>query len=331
MPTPASRPVRVAILAFDGCMTSAVTGLLDTLQIANRWIASGTQGPREAFLACVLGATATVTGSAGFLVPCEPLAAMRPIDVAIVPPIFGDIAETLRENRAMVSWLARRAGEGSTVASVCTGAFFLAEAGLLAGRRATTNPMFADAFRRAHPSTALLLDRRLVDDGRVLSAGSTTAFLDLAVYLVDRFAGHEVAVATAKALAIDKNHRSQLPYFLHFAEKGHGDAAVLALQTWLEEDFARPIGARQMARRVAVSQRSLNRRFLTATGLTPIDYLHGVRIEAAKRLLETSDLTVAEITSRVGYQDPRSFSRLFRTSVGLSPAGYRERFGAASA
>ena len=320
-------PISVAILAFDGCMTSAVTGLVDAFQIANRWLAAGPAGSRDGFATCVLGANATVTGSAGFLLRSEPLDATRRIDVAIVPPIMGDIAETVAANRAVVSRLVRCAEEGALVASVCAGAFFLAEAGLLSGRRATTNPLFAPAFHRAYPDTTLLLERRLVDDGRVLSAGSTTAFLDLAIYVVDRFAGHEIALATAKALSVDKNHGSQLPYFLHFAERGHGDAAVLGLQSWMEEHFAEPISAEQLARRAAMSQRSLSRRFVTATGLTPTDYLHRLRIEAAKRLLETSSLNVQEITARVGYQDSRSFSRLFRAGAGLSPRDYRDRFG----
>jgi transcriptional regulator GlxA family with amidase domain len=313
-------PVRVAIVAFDGCMTTAVAGVLDALAIANH------NAGRLVFDAGVVAARDTVAGSGGFAIPAAPLddAAW---DVAIVPPILGPLEETLAANAPIAGWLARRAADGAIVASVCAGAFFLARAGLLAGRRATTNPMFADLFRRAHPDTQLEPERRLVDEGRVLSAGSTTAFLDLAVYLVDRFAGHDVAVATAKMLSVDKNARSQLPYFLHFARRDHGDAAVLALQSWLEDHFTETPSGEDLARRGGMSQRSLNRRFLTATGMTPTTYLHHVRIEAAKRLLETTALTVDEITARVGYEDARSFSRLFQRLAGLPPRDYRARFG----
>lgn len=330
MAFPPAAPVRVAILAFDGCMTSAVTGILDVLQIANQWAAQSPSGPASGFTTCVLSTCSTVTGSAGFAIPAEPLDATRPIDIAVVPPIFGPVAATLAANPTIVAWLQRRSQQGAIVASVCAGAFFLAAAGLLAGRRATTNPLFAAAFQRQYPDTTLLLDRRIVDEGRVLSAGSTSAFLDLAVYLVDRFAGHAIAMATAKSLSIDKNHRSQLPYFLWFAARDHGDPAVLALQTWMEEHFASPITAAQLARKSAMSQRSLNRRFLSATTLTPTEYLHRLRVEAAKRFLETSDLNIDEITERVGYADSRSFSRLFRTGAGVSPREYRTRFGAAT-
>ena len=310
--------IRVAIVVFDGCMTSAVTGLLDALQIANLWGA--------AFIATTIGAGGAVTGSSGFSIPTSPLDD-APYDIAIVPPIMAPIPDTLAAGAAIVAWLRRRATTDTVIASVCAGAFFLAEAGLLAGRRATTNPMFADAFRRRFGDVELACNERLVDEGRVLCAGSTTAFLDLAVYLIDRFVGHAIAVATAKSLCIDMVHRSQQPFFLYVAPKDHGDAGVLELQTWLEGHYSGPIEAAQLARQGAMSQRTLNRRFRSATGLSPIEYLHRLRIEGAKRLLETSALSVDEITARVGYADARSFSRLFRTSAGLTPREYRTRFG----
>jgi len=249
----------------------------------------------------------------------------RHLDVAIVPPIAGAIPETLRANADIVGWLKRpRSG---LVASVCTGAFFLAEAGLLHGRRATTNPIYADALRAAYRDVEVVPEERLTDEGRVLCAGSTTAFLDLAIYLIDRFAGHEAAVFTAKSLCMDKNHRSQLPYFQYVAPKDHGDDAVLGLQAWMETHFDAPLAMTELACRGAMSLRTFGRRFRAATGMSPIDYMHRVRTEAAKRLLETSSLSVDEITSRVGYEDARSFSRLFQTLVGVYPREYRTRFG----
>jgi transcriptional regulator GlxA family with amidase domain len=160
-----------------------------------------------------------------------------------------------------------------------------------------------------------------------VTAGTTTSFLDLAIHMVDRFAGHDVAAGTAKALSVDKNRGSQLPYHLPFAEKDHGDSAVLALQQWLEDRFAAPLTAEAMARKAAMSQRSLNRRFLAATRLTPRAYLARLRIEAAKHMLETTDRSVQEVTAAIGYEDTRSFARSFRAAVGMAPASYRRRFG----
>jgi transcriptional regulator GlxA family with amidase domain len=321
-----SYPMTVAVIAFDGCMTSAVTGLLDALHIANLWALTLNVSQVNPFVTSIVApSTRTVRGSGGFTIPTSPLAdAPRP-DVAVVPPIMAPIQETLSANQEIVEWL--RSPHGALVASVCAGAFFLAEAGLLAGRRATTNPAFARLFRQSYADVELVPEERLVDSGEVLCAGSTTAFLDLGVYLIDRLVGHEVAVLTAKTLCIDKNHRSQLPYFLYVAPKDHGDAAVLAQQTWLEAHYGEPLDIDALAQRGAMSQRSLNRRFRIATGMTPGEYLHRIRVEAAKRLLETSDLSVDQITSQVGYRDARSFSRLFRSFSGLTPTEYRIRFG----
>jgi transcriptional regulator GlxA family with amidase domain len=331
------KQIRVGILAFDGCMSSAVVGMLDAFHLANRWSAGSSPLPAAArasaahsgarFETRILGASKLIAGSSGITLPTQPLDHRAQLHVAIVPPMVEAVEATLAANAALIAWLVRHAARGGTTASVCAGAFFLARAGLLAGRRATTNPLFAPAFQRAHPDTTLLLERRVVDDGRVLTAGSTTAFLDLAIHLIDRYAGPETAVSTAKALSIDKNSRSQLPYFLPFADKSHEDTIVSALQVWLEDHLTEPLSADAMARRAAMSQRSLNRRFRSATGLAPLAYLHRLRVEAAKRHLETSDLNVQEITARVGYQDARSFSRLFRANTGVSPREYRTRFG----
>jgi transcriptional regulator GlxA family with amidase domain len=157
-----------------------------------------------------------------------------------VPPIVGPIAETVAANPQIVTRLQDRA-DHEVIASVCTGAFFLAEAGLLSGGRATTNPAYAEAFRGRYADVDLVPGERLIDRGNVLCAGSTTAFLDLGIYLIDRFASHELAVLTAKSLCIDLSRRSQLPYFVYVAPKDHGDAAVLALQLWLEQHHHRAL------------------------------------------------------------------------------------------
>src|SRR5580698_3952846 len=262
-------PLRVAILAFDGCLTSVVTGVVDAFRIASDCARARGHGPADAFeVAVVTASLSPVHGSSGFAIPAAALADAARIDVAIVPPIAGPVREIVASNPAVVSWL--RGARGTVVASVCTGAFFLAEAQLLAGHRATVNPLYAEQFRRAYANVELAPEERIIDRGRVLCAGSTTAFLDLVVYLVDRFAGHEIAVMTAKTLCMDMSHRSQLPYFVFVAPKDHGDDGVLGLQTWLENNCHRPITASALAKRGGMSQRSLNRRFRTATGMAPL-------------------------------------------------------------
>lgn len=326
-PTSAT-PIRVAILAFDGCMASAVAGLLDSFEIANQWAMATNAGAGRPFAVQVLSCTSIpVQGSGGVLIPASHLRDASSPDIAIVPPIMAPLEATLRANAAMVQWLRQPQGSGRVIASVCTGAFFLAEAGLLDQRTATTNPAFAELFTQRYQRVALQPEQSLIDHGEVVCAGSTTAFLNLAIFLVGRFAGHAVAVLTAKSLCVDMNHQSQLPYFVQVAPRDHGDTAVAALQLWMEQNSGTSTTTADLADRAAMSPRNLHRRFTLATGVAPLVYLHRLRVEAAKRLLETSTLSVEQITDRVGYQDPRAFSRLFRKHSGLGPADYRARFG----
>lgn len=322
--------MKIAILTFNACMTSAVAGLVDAFGLAT--LAAQKLRPSEPtqFETIVLSTGgASITGSGGFVIqPKGDLRAAQGCDVIVVPPIMGDIAAVLSRERELVSWLERSAERTGIVCSVCTGAFLLAEAGLLHGRRATTTPVFSELFEQRFPNVALDVDQRIVDEQSIICAGTTSAFLDLAIYLIDKFAGHDIAVWTAKALSKDKNVSSQRPYFLFVGRRDHGDQGVLLLQEWMESNYTRPIAAADLVKRSTLSLRSLNRRFRAATGLSPMDYLRRLRIEAAKRLLETGDTTVEEIKDAVGYDDTRAFARLFRATVGLSPSAYRQRFHA---
>jgi transcriptional regulator GlxA family with amidase domain len=246
--------------------------------------------------------------------------------VILIPPIFNDIEQTLTQETALIAWLASRPGRSTLLASSCTGAFLLAEAGRLAGRRVTTNPAFSALFAKRYPALQLDLDARLIDDGAVICAGATTSYLYLAVHVIDRLASHDLAVATAKALSIDRNPESQRPYVLFIAPRDHGDDKVLKLQNWIEAHHDKPIGIADMVAAAGMSVRNLNRRFVAATSLSPRQYLRRVRIEAAKRLLEGRHATLDHIAGEIGYGDTRAFVRAFSEVTGLSPGQYRQRF-----
>ena len=314
---------QVAIAAVDGCMVSAVAGIEDALNIAT-FLAAGS----AAFAPLVVsvdGAPAQGFGGRRLDVAGD-LDRAAAADVLVVPPVLGDVTQALAQGAALVAFLRRRRPQ-ALVASACTGAFFLGEAGLLDGKRATTNPAMGELLAARYPRVHVDCRQRLIDEHDVISAGTTTAFLDLAIHLVARFADHEVAVLTAKALSMDLNRGSQLPYVTRQHRRAHGDADVLALQDWLASNYQRALSLATLAKRAAMSTRTLNRRFRAATGVAPMAFLHELRIEAAKRLLDSDTAHLADITVAVGYQDARSFSRLFRRLTGLSPRDYRRRFG----
>ncbi len=233
---------------------------------------------------------------------------------------------TLAQETGLVSWLTSFPKRSTLLASTCTGAFLLAEAGILDGRRVTTNPAFSALFAQRYPAVRLALEERIIDDNMVICAGATTAYLNLAIHVIDRLAGHDLAVSTAKALSIDRNPESQRPYFLFVAPKDHGDDKVLRLQGWIEIHHREPIGTDGMVNAAGMSVRNLSRRFVSATKMSPREYLRRVRIEAAKRLLEGQNATIDRVAEQVGYRDTRAFIRAFGAVAGLSPGQYRQKF-----
>jgi transcriptional regulator GlxA family with amidase domain len=320
--------MKITIVAFEGCMTSAVYGQADAFAmaayIAGRRADASWSG-HDVRIATPDGKLVQGYGGHRIAGHCT-LDEARDSNVVLIPPIFNDIVQTLAREKYLVTWLASFPSRSTLLASACTGAFLLAEAGLLDGRRITTNPAFSALFERRYPAVRLALEQRLIDDGMVICAGATTAYLNLAIHVIDRLAGHDLAVTTAKALSIDRNPESQRPYFIFIAPRDHGDDKVLQLQGWIETHHREPVGIIDMARMIGMSVRNLNRRFLLATGMSPRDYLRRVRIETAKRLLEAQNAPIERVAAEVGYGDTRAFIRAFGAVVGLSPGQYRQRF-----
>jgi transcriptional regulator GlxA family with amidase domain len=320
--------MKITIVAFEGCMTSAVYGQADAFSIA-AYIA-GRRADQSWSGHDVRIATAgglPVPGYGGHTI--EPHCSLREANdsnVVLIPPIFNDIEATLRQEGALIAWLNSLPQRTTLLASSCTGAFLLAEAGILNGRRVTTNPAFSALFEQRYPAVHLALGERIIDDNMVICAGATTAYLNLAIHIIDRLAGHDLAVATAKALSIDRNPESQRPYFLFIAPKDHGDDKVLQLQSFIEAHHREPIGIDDMVNASAMSVRNLNRRFLSATRMSPREYLRRVRIETAKRLLEGQHASIDRVAEAVGYGDTRAFIRAFGAVAGLSPGQYRQKF-----
>jgi transcriptional regulator GlxA family with amidase domain len=322
--------MKITIVAFEGCMTSAVFGQADAFAVAA--YISGRRGDSSWSGHDIRIATPggePVRGYGGHRIePDCSIAEARDSNVVLIPPIFSDIVQTLAHESGLVSWLTSFPSNSTLLASTCTGAFFLAEAGVLDGRRVTTNPAFSPLFQARYPNVRLALDQRLIDDNMVICAGATTAYLNLAIHVIDRLAGHDLAVSTAKALSIDRNPESQRPYFLFIAPKDHGDDKVLQVQTWIETHHHEPIGTEDMMSAAGMSVRNLNRRFVSATGMSPRQYLRRVRIETAKRLLEAENTPIDRVAGKVGYGDTRAFIRAFGVLAGLSPGQYRQKFRA---
>jgi len=254
-------------------------------------------------------------------------AQLDPPDLVVVPALDDDLEPSFQRNRTWVPWIARWHAGGARVASSCTGAFLAAAAGVLDGKEATTHWIAADAFRRRFPRVLLRPERMIVDAGDVISSGGATTFLTLVIYLTERYGSHDRAVLASKVMLIDGERRSQLPYVAVGPYREHGDQLIHKVQSFMETHLTAGVSVDELAAHASVSTRTLDRRFKTATGETPRGYLRRIRIEVAKRLLETSIDPVDHIRARVGYADPTAFRRAFTQATGLGPRQYRHKYG----
>ena len=322
---------RAAILAFDGCYASSVAGFADILQIANSHLRLD-PAPASALFdwRFVSPSGETAMASNGLPLPTHKLGPRERYDLVFVPSFhYGghrQFHQFLERQTHACAWLTAQWRPRAWVAANCTGPFILAQTGLLDGRTATTTWWMERQFRAKFPRVDLQLRPVVTEMDRLICAGASASYLIQTVYIVERFAGPAIASQCAKAMLIDVSQTSQIPYLPLLAQKNHSDALIHRAQRWLQGNMTKDLRITELADALAVSDRTLIRRFRSVLDQTPLAYLQDLRLEAARALLETSSHSVEEVASQVGYNDASSFSRLFRQRVGMSPGSYRSRF-----
>lgn len=247
-------------------------------------------------------------------------------DLAVMPD--EDISGRYLAERA---WLRALYEDGVTLATACTGGMILAEEGLLDGHDATVHWAYCEAMARRFPRVRVHPNRALVitgDEQRIIMAGGGTAWHDLALYLVARQLGAEEAMHVARLHLIDWHHLGQLPFATLSCKRQADDAVIGRCQEWVAQNYEEDAPVTAMVQMSGLAERSFKRRFQRATGMPPLEYVHTLRIEESKHVLETTDVPVEAVAHEVGYADASFFGRLFRRKVGMTPAQYRRRFGA---
>jgi transcriptional regulator GlxA family with amidase domain len=322
--------VSVAVLALAGGASIGPAGFMDVLGKADRsWQLHAGAAWTPLFDVTLVGLDSEpVRCRDGILLQPHLGAADLPPPDLVVVPAFDDenLMNSLADNRDWVPWLKTWHAKGARIASSCIGAFLLADAALLDGRPATTHWMFADTLRSRYPAVTVAVDRLIVDAGDVITCGGATTFLSLVIYLVERFGGHERAALARKVLLIDGGRTSQLPYLASTPIREHGDELVLQVQDYIDAHLDMPIRSDGLGRRFGVSARTLARRFKAATDASVNGYVQQSRILLAKKLLETSDMSIEQIRAATGYLDPAAFRRAFRQAAGVSPRQYRDKY-----
>jgi transcriptional regulator GlxA family with amidase domain len=335
MPEPA-RKLTVALLTMPETTASAVFGIYDLFASVDRDWAFVTRGaPAESPFRVVTVAVGTGgfrMANGVYLKPDMDIESVGAPDIVCIPELLVAPDEDLSGRYAReIAWLRSCHDAGAYLGAACSGALLLAETGLLAGGDATTHWAYCDALGRRHPDVRIHPRQALVTTGegqRIVMAGGGSSWQDLALYLIARTAGLDRALQVAKIYLIDWHHVGQQPYALLTRHSQSEDALIARCQQWVAEHYNAHHPVRAMTELSGLPERSFKRRFLKATGLTPMEYVQTLRLEEAKQWLESGDTPVEAIAEAVGYEDGSFFSRLFRREVGLTPAQYRKRFGA---
>ena len=305
---------------------SSIVGPYKIFTRANEfWKAAG---KRELFNIELAGVSKEVEFYDGLFAvrPNTIISAIRKTDLVIIPSLNHNYEKALKGNKLMVEWIERQYINGAEIASICTGAFMLAATGLLNGKRCSTHWAVAEKFTMMFPKVNLQTDQLITDEDGIYTNGGAYSFLNLMIYLVEKYYDRQTAIYCSKILQIEMDRNSQSSFAIFTGQKLHGDEMVKKAQVYIESKPDEKISVEDLSSRFAVGRRTFDRRFIKATGNTPLEYAQRVKIESAKKALETSRKTINEVMYEVGYSDVKAFREVFKKITGMSPLDYKQRY-----
>ena len=248
-------------------------------------------------------------------------------DLIIIPASLIRSYETAtKNNQLLIGWLSEQYKKGAEIASMCAGSFMLASTGILDGKTCSTHWALSEKFTELFPDVNLQTDQLITDENGIYTNGGAYSFLHLLMYLVEKFYDRQTLIHCAKYFQIDIDRSLQAEFSIFSGHKKHNDEEVLIAQQSLEKNYQNKLSIEKLSTELGIGRRNFDRRFIKATGLTPLDYLQRVRIEAAKKMFETSRKTVNEIMYEAGYNDPKAFREVFCRVTGLSPVEYKAKY-----
>ena len=317
----------VSILVPEGeCSVTNIEGTYQILSRVNDYLAD--LGRPPAFSINLVGLHHEIRMKNGLFTVCPDILIhdLTHTDLILIPSVHGDKRKVLADNKDMLAWIVGQYHGGAAVASLCIGTFLLAGTGLLDDRICTTHWQLAGEFREMFPAARLATDKIITDENNIYTSGGAYSWLNLILYLVEKYAGREIAVLCAKGFQIDIHRSSQSPFIIFSGQKDHKDTAISTAQEFIEQNIHSRITVGQIAAMLSLGRRNLERRFKHATGNTVMEYIQRVKMEVVKKNLETTRLGVNEAMDKVGYSDPKAFRIIFKKVTGLSPLQYRNRY-----
>jgi len=247
-------------------------------------------------------------------------------NLIIIPSLNHNYQKAVKGNQAMIDWIREQYKSGAEIATICTGAFLLASAGLLDGKICSTHWSAADTFRLMFPNVDLQADKLITDENGIYTNGGAYSFLNLLIYLVEKYYDRQTAIFCSKVFQIEIDRQSQSTFAIFTGQKTHGDEVVKNAQVYIEGHLDEKISMEHLSSKFAVGRRNFDRRFIKATGNTPLEYAQRVKIESAKKAFENTRKNINEVMYDVGYADVKAFREVFRKITGMSPLEYRNKY-----
>lgn len=317
----------LTILVPDGQNNlSSIVGAYKIFTRANAYWKE--KGKKELFTIQLAGVSKRVEFYEGLFAvkPHTNISAIAKTNLIIIPSLNHNYQKAVKGNKTLIEWIVKQYKNGAEIASICTGAFLLASSGLLDGISCSTHWSAADNFRSMFPRVNLQTDKLITDENGIYTNGGAYSFLNLMIYLVEKYYDRQTAIFCSKVFQIEMDRQSQSGFIIFKGQKLHGDEMVQKAQSYIESKLSEKISIEQLSSMFAIGRRNFDRRFIKATGNTPTEYSQRVKIESAKKAFETSRKTINEVMYEVGYSDVKAFREVFRKITGMSPLEYRRKY-----
>ncbi len=305
---------------------SSIVGSYKILMRANEyWKAQGKKEPFQIQLAGIAEEVDFYNGLFS-VKPHTHISKITKTNLIIIPSLNHNYEPAIKDNELLIDWIAKQYKNGAEIASICTGTFLLAATGLLDGKSCSTHWAAADRFNVLFPKVNLQTDQLITDENGIYTNGGAYSFLNLIIYLIEKYYDRETAIFCSKVFQIEMDRQSQSVFTIFTGQKQHSDEMVKKAQAYIEDKLDEKVSIEQLSSLFSIGRRNFDRRFIKATGNTPIEYAQRVKIESAKRAFETSRKTITEVMYEVGYSDVKAFREVFRKITGMSPVAYKERY-----
>jgi transcriptional regulator GlxA family with amidase domain len=316
----------ISILVTNNALIAALGNARYMFNMVNNFLIES--GREPLFNVTMVGLTREVSLDNGlFAVQVDrELKELEKTDLIIIPPMSGVMQNNIGQNKGYLDWIKSQYAQGSEVASLCVGAFILAETGLLDGKDCSTHWQTANEFRKMYPKINLVDEKIITDYNGIYTSGGANSYWNLLVYLVEKYVDRDLAIRTSKYFEVEINRNNQFPFMIFEGNKLHDDKVVFNSQNFIEKEYREKITLEMLAQMSNLSSRTFQRRFKKATHFNVSEYIQKVKVEAAKKYLEKGSLSISEVMYEVGYNDPKAFRDTFKKVAGVTPIEYRRRY-----